>query len=118
MATAHGKSFPSGHSMSSLVAYGALLLVFLPSDPQAQRRVWLAVGAATLVLAIGFSRLALGVHYITDVLGGFVLGAAWLIGSTAIFSIWRMERAAEPVKPCRGPRAGGQEGPHPKAIGT
>ncbi len=90
VATAHGKSFPSGHSMSSLVAYGALFLTYIPLIPRA-RRVWVAMGAGAIVLAVGFSRLALGVHYITDVLGGFVLGAAWLVGSTALFSIWRVE---------------------------
>lgn len=101
VATAHGKSFPSGHSMSSLVAYGSLLLVFFPVVPRS-KRVPLALGAALLVLAIGFTRLALGVHYITDVLGGFVLGAAWLAASAAVFRVWRRESGREPVSPLRG----------------
>lgn len=101
VATAHGKSFPSGHSMSSVVAYGALLLVFLPAISKRLRKI-VATSIATLVLAIGFTRLALGVHYITDVLGGFVLGAAWLVASTAAFSIWRVERRRPPVHPAEG----------------
>ncbi|MFN2526449.1 MAG: phosphatase PAP2 family protein [Actinomycetota bacterium] len=101
VATAHGQSFPSGHSMSSVVAYGALLLVFLPAVSKRRRKFVLA-GALVLVLFIGFSRLALGVHYITDVLGGFVLGAAWLVASTAAFSIWRVERGRRPVHPTEG----------------
>jgi undecaprenyl-diphosphatase len=91
VATAAGKSFPSGHAMSSTIAYGALLLILLPIIPPARRRLAI-VGTTTLVLAIGFTRLALGVHYITDVLGGFVLGAAWLALTTAAFEIWREER--------------------------
>lgn len=99
--TAHGKSFPSGHAMSSTVVYGALLLTFLPAIPPKKRR--LMIGAYLLLIAgIGFSRLALGVHYLTDILGGYTLGAAWLAASTAAFSIWREERGRKPVDPARG----------------
>ena len=96
VATARGKSFPSGHAMSSTVVYGSLLLVFLPVIGRRYRPVVLA-GTVILVAAIGFSRLALGVHYITDVLGGFVLGGAWLALSVAAFSTWRVERGRPPV---------------------
>lgn len=91
LAEAFGKSFPSGHSMSSMICYGALLLAFLPVIPRRARPVAF-VGTALLILSIGISRLGLGVHFLSDVLGGFVLGAAWLIGATAAFSIWRVER--------------------------
>jgi membrane-associated phospholipid phosphatase len=101
VATAHGKSFPSGHAMSSTFTYGALLLVFLPVVARRYRPV--AVGAAALlVVAICFSRLALGVHFITDVVGGVVLGLAWLAASTAAFSIWRVERGRPPVHVSEG----------------
>ncbi len=96
VATARGKSFPSGHAMSSTVSYGALLLVFLPAIGRRYRPV-VFTGVVVLVGAIGFSRLALGVHYVTDVLGGFILGLAWLAVSTAAFSIWRVERGQRPV---------------------
>ena len=96
VATAHGKSFPSGHAMSSTVVYGALLMVFLPVIGRRYRPVVLG-GAVLLVAAIGFSRLALGVHFISDVLGGFVLGLAWLAASAAAFSTWRVERGRPPV---------------------
>ena len=96
VASAHGKSFPSGHAMSSTVAYGALLLVFLPAIGRKYRPAVFA-GVVMLVLAIGFSRLALGVHYISDVVGGFVLGLAWLAASTAAFSTWRVERGRPAV---------------------
>lgn len=101
VATAQGQSFPSGHAMSSTVVYGALLLVFLPLVARRLRPAAVA-GAALLVGAIGFSRLALGVHYISDVLGGHVLGLAWLAASVAAFSTWRVERGAAPVEPSEG----------------
>lgn len=96
-----GKSFPSGHVMSSTIAYGALLLIFLPLIAR-RRRPWAIAGVVTLVLLIGLSRLALGVHYITDVAGGFILGIAWLTASTAAFSLWRIDRGRPPVKPASG----------------
>jgi len=92
-----GKSFPSGHAMTSTIAYGALLLIFMPLVPRRWRPT--ALGATVLlVLAIGFSRLALGVHFVTDVIGGYVLGLSWLIAATAAFSIWRQERGRKPVE--------------------
>ena len=97
VATAHGKSFPSGHAMSSTFTYGALLLVFLPVIARRYRSV-VVLGTVALVVAICFSRLALGVHFITDVVGGVVLGIAWLAASTAAFSIWRVERGRPPVE--------------------
>ena len=67
------------------------LLVFLPLMSDRARN--LAIAAyVVLVLAIGLSRLMLGVHFISDVLGGYVLGAAWLAASVAAFEIWREER--------------------------
>jgi undecaprenyl-diphosphatase len=84
--------------MSSLVCFGALLVVFLPFVPRLWRRATVA-GTGALVLAIGLSRLVLGVHFLSDVLGGFVLGAAWLVGSIALFETWRTERGRRPTRP-------------------
>ena len=96
-----GKSFPSGHAMSSTVTYGALLLVFLRALPR-RGKVAAFVATVTLVLLIGISRLMLGVHFISDVVGGYILGLAWLFGSTAAFSIWRKEEGKAPVHPTKG----------------
>ncbi|MEY2461112.1 MAG: hypothetical protein QOG30_2942 [Acidimicrobiaceae bacterium] len=101
IATALGKSFPSGHAMSSTVTYGALALVFLPVLPRRWRPVALGF-VVVLVLAIGSSRLFLGVHFVSDVIGGFVLGLAWLAASTAAFSIWRTEEGKKPVEVTQG----------------
>jgi undecaprenyl-diphosphatase len=97
--TAMGKSFPSGHSMSSLICYGALLVIFLPVLTRPRDRRIAVVATCVLVLAIGLSRLMLGVHFVTDVLGGYVLGAAWLAGAVAIFEVWRIERGKRPTEP-------------------
>ncbi|HUG75806.1 MAG TPA: phosphatase PAP2 family protein [Acidimicrobiia bacterium] len=101
LAHAFGKSFPSGHAMASLVIYGALVLVVLPLVAQAWRPV-LVAATSLVVLGIGVSRLVLGVHFITDVIGGWVLGAAWLSASTAAFSIWRVQEGDPPVHPSEG----------------
>jgi undecaprenyl-diphosphatase len=95
---AFGQSFPSGHSMSSLVCYGALYLVFAPLLTTAHRRLALGV-AIGLPLLIGFSRLTLAVHYVSDVLGGYVLGAAWLVASVAAFEVWREDRGRRRTDP-------------------
>lgn len=94
--TALGRSFPSGHAMSATVVYGALLAAFWTSLPKRWRPVALTVTIA-LVLAVASSRLLLGVHFLTDVVGGCLLGLAWLIGSAAAFETWRHDLAVEMV---------------------
>lgn len=91
VAQASSTSFPSGHAVGVVVGVGALLLVGLPHAAAAVRRPALVVGLL-LVLLVGFSRLGLGVHFLTDVLGGYILGAAWLALTTAAFMAWRRDR--------------------------
>ena len=73
-----GYSFPSGHSMGSLIGYG--MLAYLVAQSVRRRGIDLLVAACAgvLVLAIGFSRLYLGAHYLSDVLAGFAAGIVWL----------------------------------------
>ncbi|MGX7825971.1 phosphatase PAP2 family protein [Actinokineospora sp. 24-640] len=85
-----GWSFPSGHSMSSFVFYGVLALVFAPLLHGAPRRLFITA-VALLVVAIGFTRMALGAHYLTDVISGWLLGALWLASTTVAFHRWRQE---------------------------
>ncbi len=101
IATATGKSFPSGHTQAATVGYGILLLIFLPVVARRWRPVLIAV-AGVMVLLIGFSRIALGVHYVSDVIGGLIIGTAWLLALTSAFSAWRQERHLPPVDPGRG----------------
>ena len=90
-----GNSFPSGHALGSIVCYGALLLVFLPAARGTWRRALTAVVVA-LIVAIGVSRLLLGVHYLSDVLGAWALGIAWL-GVTAFAFELSRQAAGRPV---------------------
>jgi undecaprenyl-diphosphatase len=71
--------FPSGHALNSVVAYGMLAYV-LPILVARSRRTRMAVvaTAALLVLAIGVSRMYLGVHYLSDVLAGYAVGVLYL----------------------------------------
>jgi undecaprenyl-diphosphatase len=86
---AHGQhvftaSFPSGHSMLSAVTFltlGALLAG--AQKERAMRRYVLAI-SASLTFAVGVSRVYLGVHWPTDVLGGWAAGAAWALGCWAL----------------------------------
>ena len=99
-----GNSFPSGHSLGSIVCYGAILLVFLPAV-RGRWRTAFTLASCVLVAAIGISRILLGVHYLSDVLGGWALGITWL-GSTALaFGIARREAGL----PATGPVTEGLE---------
>jgi undecaprenyl-diphosphatase len=75
---AHGFSFPSGHAMGSLVAYGMLAYLVWRELDQAWGRVALAGGTLVLVLVIGLTRMYLGVHYFSDVIAGYAAGTVWL----------------------------------------
>jgi undecaprenyl-diphosphatase len=97
VAAAPGNSFPSGHAFGSAVVYGALLLVFLPTLRPAWRRAAVAV-VGVLVLAIGVTRVALGVHYVSDVLAGWLLAGAWLGVTAYAFRLWRRE-VGSPQRP-------------------
>lgn len=88
VATAGGPSFPSGHTLGVTVWVGVVLLVLLPVVPAARRRLAVAVGVA-LVVAVGLTRIALGVHFVSDVLAGWLVGAGWLLVTATAFRAWR-----------------------------
>lgn len=75
---AAGYSFPSGHTLTSMVVIGVVLVVLLPRVSS----VWkmpIAAAAFVLAAAVGLSRLMLGVHYLTDVVGSWLIGGVWLL---------------------------------------
>lgn len=93
IAIEHGFSFPSGHSMLSTCIYGALAIVLWSLI----KPLWLRIAGvcllALLILTIGMSRIYLGVHYPSDVLGGILLAWAWLSFCRVAFSLWRQRKS-------------------------
>ena len=71
-------AFPSGHATSGIAALGALTILLSERLASRRARSSLWVGAVTVGVAVGLSRIALNVHYVTDVLAGWCFGLAWL----------------------------------------
>jgi undecaprenyl-diphosphatase len=71
-------SFPSGHALFSLCFYGGLAIVASRSMQSAAIKAGIWLATVLLVLAIGGTRICLGVHYPSDVLGGYLVAIAWL----------------------------------------
>lgn len=75
-----GYSFPSGHTMSVVTFYGMLAYLLWINFPQRKGLRWtIATVTPVIILLVGFSRIYLGVHFPTDVLGGLAVGGAWLV---------------------------------------
>jgi undecaprenyl-diphosphatase len=98
LGSATGQSFPSGHAMNTTIVYGTFVLVFLSLLRKSWRPVLVAVYAA-FVLAMAWARMTLGVHYLSDVFGGIVLGCAWLAIGVSVFQAWRKEAGQRPAEP-------------------
>jgi undecaprenyl-diphosphatase len=89
-------SFPSGHAMNSLVFYLGLALV---TWMVFGRRVGTAVLSAGLVIVVfvGISRVYLGLHYVSDVIGGYAAGLIWLVVATvALQALWNVVGSSLP----------------------
>lgn len=93
----HGQSysFPSGHTMSATITWSLMVVCAgLALGWRGRRRAMLYVASTTLILAIGFSRLYLGVHYPSDVVGGLAAGTAWVVLCTTAIRIADSAEAA------------------------
>jgi membrane-associated phospholipid phosphatase len=89
--TVVSSSFPSGHATAATAVYGFIAYAIARGLPHVREQFDVAYWTAVLVLIIGFSRIFLGVHYVTDVVGGFLVGGFWLlIGFT--LAEWNQER--------------------------
>jgi len=92
--SSHG--FPSGHALAAAAFYG-MLLVLLHKRVRRRRWQWgITAGILLLILLIGFSRIYLGVHWPSDVLGGYALGGAYYSLTAAVYR-W-IERSSEAHK--------------------
>ena len=79
-----GYSFASGHTIGATLLYGQLLLFVLPSLKGRTLRLLCIFSAASLVLLVGFTRIALGAHFLTDVLAAIFFGIIWLMLCTVL----------------------------------
>ena len=73
------QSFPSGHASISVALYGYLVYFLLRTNTSLKMRTVLMTTGTLIIILIGFSRLYLDVHYLSDVLGGYLIGTLWLI---------------------------------------
>ncbi|MVZ96939.1 phosphatase PAP2 family protein [Sphingorhabdus sp. IMCC26285] len=85
----HSPAFPSGHSNNAAVVY----ILFIMLVPQARHPLWRAAAAVMIVLT-GISRIMLGVHWPTDVLGGWMLGTSFALAAAAIIAYRQRQRTA------------------------
>jgi undecaprenyl-diphosphatase len=85
----HSPAFPSGHSNNAAMVY----ILFIMLVPQARHPMWQAA-AAIMILLTGVSRIMLGVHWPTDVMGGWMLGASFAMAAAAVIAYRQHQRTA------------------------
>jgi membrane-associated phospholipid phosphatase len=90
-------SFPSGHSSGIATLVTVVLVLVWPLLPRTGRWIYLALGIALAVL-VGLTRMWLGVHFLSDVLGGWALGVAWTLTVALAFGALPGGRAALPAR--------------------
>jgi len=99
--------YPSGHAGAALVAYGALAHA---AWPHVRWRWPVGIGVLLLILGVGFGRVYLGVHWPTDVVGGYLLGGAWLGMGWCLFQDGSRGKVGQgQTPPGTGAESGGQE---------
>ena len=99
ISVAHWYSFPSGHAMGSFITFGALAYIVLrQSWPWPARSAGLAI-AMTMVVLVGLSRVYLGVHWVSDIVGGWSAGTVWLVSAVTAFEIFFRLRVEKGVSP-------------------
>ena len=92
----HSASFPSGHALNSAVTYLTLGALLARTAGARSLRIYVMAVAVSLTLVIGFSRVYLGVHWPSDVIAGWCLGAAWAVLCSLIARTLQRRRTIEP----------------------
>ncbi|MDB6128427.1 MAG: phosphatase family protein [Verrucomicrobia bacterium] len=98
IATLTSYSFPSGHTMDSTLLYGLLAVFFAMSARHTAAKVGIFFFAAIIVALIALSRIFLGLHYLTDVLGAMAAGVAWLSLCVTGVETYRQRKMAKPAR--------------------
>jgi membrane-associated phospholipid phosphatase len=86
-------SFPSGHSMISLITFGMLAYFLWLAIPNRYARILISFVTTLLIVLVGISRMALGVHYFSDVIAGFAAGGIWLGVCIFVHELFRRRQA-------------------------
>jgi undecaprenyl-diphosphatase len=99
----HSFSFPSGHATIAVAFYGFLGYLLIRSVQSWNKKVDILFATVFIIIAIGFSRVYLGEHYISDVWSGYLVGSMWLIIAVS-FSEWlrHKKKCDQSVVPARG----------------
>jgi membrane-associated phospholipid phosphatase len=105
LAASVSSSFPSGHAIAATVGVLALLTISAGTFSHRRRSVTIMLGV-TVVLAVSFGRLAVNVHYPSDVVAGWALGYLWYLGWLLVIRPVGLARAAAPDKTPRALTAG------------
>ena len=84
-------SFPSGHATASVAFYGIFFYLLIKNSKRIKSKFVLLACGFALILIIGFSRIYLCEHYLSDVMGGYLLGFLWLLLSISIL-LWKEDR--------------------------
>lgn len=101
------RSFPSGHSMLAAVVYLTLGALLARLHASWRAKVFLLGAAVALVALVGFSRLLLAVHWPTDILAGWAVGASWALLCWSVFLLLQRRRTVEPAAPDQAQRETG-----------
>ena len=84
LAVESGFSFPSGHSMAAMAFFGLIVWMAWHYEQDRRQRLMLTAAFSAVIAMIGISRIYLGVHYASDVLGGFCASIIWLVFYTKL----------------------------------
>jgi undecaprenyl-diphosphatase len=81
-------SFPSGHAAASSATFATMAYLLARRHHSTAARIWIGFGTAAAIALVGFSRLYLGAHYLSDVLAGISFGIAWAASSLIVYTLW------------------------------
>ena len=97
LASVSSASFPSGHATFSAITYLTLAALLARTTPQLRLRLYAIAIALLLTILVGITRVLLGVHYPTDVLAGWCVGAAWSLLCWSVMRRLQQQGQVEPV---------------------